>query len=463
MKYLQTVLFVTLATGLSASAAITEANFTASSLLGGTNDSVRGARLQSDGALVLAANVSEGPVARQAAGVVTGRGLVIRLASGGTQVRAAVRVAAEVRDLALDSQDNIYVALGREGAVKLDRGAAKELWKKDTGGICARLDAAADGTCAALNYLNDNDTTPGAGTVLVLASDGRQLGTFKGRHHTIDVAVDGVSKTVITIGWRQANAFDGRRKEPVQIAHLTGRGYDGAEKYHLYDWSVDTNAPGFINRPANNMADTRGYRVAMGADGRLYAAFECAGGNHIFRYEPRLTNGAWAEAKAKKAKGDPYHAFHNSRAEHKTYVARFDPATGEFLRGQEFTARLPNGRANAVRVKNGALAGGLEGSLYLGGTAASELPVSFMPPGTGDYKGGGFLLGLKPALDGRLFCLRLQPGAETHAVDARQVGGKTIIVCAGSTSAKPEPFWTKNAVQTEASPKCGFYMVFVLE
>jgi hypothetical protein len=314
-----------------------------------------------------------------------------------------------------------------------------------------------------LNHDRDNDTTPGAGLVLVLGPDGRPAGSFPGRHNTIDVAVDGASKTVVTIGWRQANAFDGKRKEPVQIAHLTGRGYDGTEKYHLYDWSVDTNAPGFINKPSNNMADTRGYRCATGADGKLYAAFECAGGNHIFRYEPRLVNHAWVGAGDKKARGDSYHAFHNSRAEHKTYVARFDPATGEFLRGQEFTARLPNGRANAVRVKGGAVAAGVDGAVYLGGTSASGLPVSFTPPATGDYAGGGFLLGLKPALDGRLFCVRLQAGAETHAVDARQIEGRTVIFCGGTASAKPEPFWTRNAIQTEAIPKSGFIAVFVAD
>jgi hypothetical protein len=463
MRLICSVVLATSTAVVSWGAALTEASFSVCSLLGGSNDSVRAARLQSDGSVVLAANVSVGPVAQAAAGNAAGRGLVIRLAPGGSHLLAALRVGAEVRDLALDSQDNIYAALGREGAAKLDPQAKRVLWKKDTGGLAARLDAAKDGTCAVLNYDTDNDTTPGPGTVVVLAADGRQLSTFKGRHHTIDLAIDGASQTVVTIGWRQANAFDGRRREPVQIAHLTARGYNGAEKYHLYDWSTDTNAPGFINRPANNMADTRGYRVALGADGKLYAAFECAGGNHIFRYEPRLIHGAWVEAKAKKPKADQYHAFHNSRAEHKVFVARFDPATGEYLRGQEFCGRLANGRANAVRVKSGGIAAGAEGALYLAGTAAAGLPASFLAPGTGDYTGGGFVLGLKPGLDGRLFCVRLQPGAETHTVDARQIGDRTVVVCGGTTSAKSEPFWTKNALQTESPPKSGFFAVFTPE
>jgi hypothetical protein len=388
---------------------------------------------------------------------------VVRLAPGGAKVISARRVGAELRDLAIDGAGNIFVALGKEGVAKLDAAGAKEIWRKDTGGVCARVDAAADGTCAALTLGTDDDSKTGAGSVLVLAADGRQLGTFKGRHNTLDVAIDGASKTVITIGWRQANAHDGKRKEPVQIAHLTGRAYDGTEKYHLYDWSVDTAAPNFINKPSNNMADTRGYRCSIGADGRLYTAFECAGGNHIFRYEPRLENGAWVEAKGKKAKGDAYHGFHNSKAEHKTYVGIFDPATGGFLRGQEFTCRLDSGKANAVRVKGGCVAGGPDGSLFVGGGSAYGLPTSLMPQGTGDYKGGGFLLGLKPSLAEREFCVRIQPGAETHAVDVRKVGGKTVVLFAGSTSSKAEPFWTKNAVQADAPPKSGFFAVFTAD
>jgi hypothetical protein len=66
-------------------------------------------------------------------------------------------------------------------------------------------------------------------------------------------------------------------------------------------------------------------------------------------------------------------------------------------------------------------------------------------------------------LDGRLFCVRLQAGAETHALDVRRIGGKTIVVCGGTTSAKPDPFWTQNALQSEAPPRSGFFAVFTVE
>jgi len=41
---------------------------------------------------------------------------------------------------------------------------------------------------------------------------------------------------------------------------------------------------------ASRRVDTRGYRCAIGRDGRLYIAFEAAGGNHLFRYSPTDIN-----------------------------------------------------------------------------------------------------------------------------------------------------------------------------
>ncbi len=447
----------------SARAAVNEASFSASSALGGSGDSVQGARIQADGSIVLAANISVGILAEKASGEAKGRGMVIRLAPGGTKFLSAMRLGAEVRDVALDASGNIYVALGSEGAAKLDPTGSKVLWKKETGGLCARIDAAADGVCAALNYSRDDDSSTGSGNVTVFAPDGSQIGSFKGRHNTLDVAIDGASKTVVTIGWKQAKAWDGKKKEPVQISHLTGRGYDGAEKFHLYDWSVDKDAPDFINKPTNNMADTRGYRCSMGADGKLHAAFESAGGNHIFRYEPQLENGAWAEAKGKIPKADHYHAFHNSRAEHKTFIGRYEPGTGKYLAGQQFTARLSDGRANAVRMKDGAVAAAADSSTYISGGSAAGLPFTFAPPDTGSYNGGGFVLGLNPALDSRLFCVRFQVGAEIRALDVRNVGGKRVVVFGGVTSGGDEGFWKKNAVQADAPTKSGFFAVMAAD
>jgi hypothetical protein len=435
------------------------------SYVGQAGDSVQGVGIQADGTLVVAANISGGPlVAGGVKELGQGNGVVLRLTPDGRRLLSATRVAKRVRDLALDAGDNLYLAADAEGAVKLDRAAARLLWQRDVGGTCVRIAAGSDGTSAALRYGRDDDSAPGAGQLYVFDPQGKPLANFAGHRNTLDVCVDSASRTVILIGWRQANAFDGKKKEPVQIAYLRGCSYAGQPKYTLYDWSTDNDAPEFINRPTNNMADTRGYRCAIGRDGNLYCAFECAGGNHIFRWEPQLQDGQWRSADAKQPKADQFHAFYNSRAEHKTFMGRYEPASGKYLAGQGLCGRLSSGRANAARVVNGAVAAAESGALLLGGTSAFGLPLSFTPPETGDYSGGSHLLVMQPDLKSRAYCTRFQAGGQTRALDARHVGGKTVIVLGGSNNAKePGQFWTKDALQPNGEAGCGFLAVLTTD
>ena len=94
----------------------------------------------------------------------------------------------------------------------------------------------------------------------------------------------------------------------------------GEAKWTDYDWSTDPASDRFLNKPENNMADMRAYRCARGEDGKLYVAFEAAGGNHAARYHPRDIM-----RKTAMAGGDKYHQFFNSGAEHKTLFGRYDP------------------------------------------------------------------------------------------------------------------------------------------
>lgn len=430
----------------------------ASTCIGQPGDSAVGVAIQPDGAIVVAANVSGGPFH---AGDPGPSGVVACLTPDGTKIASKIGVGRSVHDLAIDAHGNIYVAAD-EAVITLDRKGEKRLWSKALGPVCSRVDAGADGHVAALCHARmEKDGGAGESRIHVLDQDGTPLGDFEGRQFTTDVAVDSASKTVFYVGFRNATAWEGKRVLPVQIAYVIARSYAGEEKYRLYDWPTDRRDPGFLNRETNNMADTRGYRCAVGGDGLLYCAFECAGGNHIFRWEPRLRAGQWVSAKDKKPKGDEYHAFYNSRAEHKTFMACFDAATGELLRGQEFCSRLSSGRANSVRVKRGAITGTGDGSVLLAGSAAASLPATLMPPGTGEYGGGSFLLMMKADLTGRLFCARILPSSDAHAVAARSADGKLVIAVCGSISEKAtDPLYTEKAIQPKTAADCGFLTVF---
>jgi hypothetical protein len=422
----------------------------ASSFLGasGFDDNVVGARIQADGTIVLAANLGPG-IKLQGASVAAGKnGCLVRLSPDGKKLLGIAGVAKELKDMAIDEKDNLYLAAGGDGFLKLSPKGDKALGQKSFKD-CVRVDAAKDGHFAVI----------ADGSIHIFDPEGKELGTAKGSNFTNDVCVEAATKTVVFCGFRNAHAFDGKKNQPVQIPYIFGLAYDGTRKWEDYNWSTDQNSDRFINKPTNNMADSRADRCSIGRDGKLYVTFQVAGGNHIFRYSP--TN---IMEKAELAGGDKYHQFYNSRAEHKNFFARYEPATGKYLAGQQFCGRLSNGRANYVATKTGEINADEEGRVYVVGVAAAGLPLS-QNPGGGEYTGGGFILVMSPDLKTRLLCTRTAGAGAPHAVDARAIGGKLRAVFAGGEM--PKEMFVQDALQPEAAdegkekkdPKDGFFVV----
>jgi len=431
----------------------------ASSYLGaaGYDDSVAGARIQSDGTIVLAANLGEKPRLKGETVPAGKHGCILRLSPDGKKLLSLTAIAGEVKDLALDDKDALYLAAGADGFLKLSPKADKTLLQKPSKD-CARVDAARDGHFALI----------ADGSICIFDPDGKELGTAKGSNFTNDVCIDAASRTVVFCGFRNAHAFDGKKRQPVQIPYIFGLGYDGTRKWEDYNWSTDPASDRFINKPTNNMADSRADRCSIGRDGKLYVTFQVAGGNHIFRYSP--TN---IMEKATLAGGDKYHQFYNSRAEHKNVFARYEPATGAYAIGQQFCGRLESGKASYVATKTGEITADEAGRVYVVGVAAAGLPLSLNPdgeraPGAGDGSGGGFILVMSPDLKTRLLCTRMAGAGAPHAADARTVGGKLRAVYGGGEM--PKGMYVKDALQPEAAdegkekndPKDGFFAVLAV-
>jgi hypothetical protein len=438
----------------------------AASLLGDASatDRVRGAHVQADGVLVLAVNLNAaqpGSLAPTVLGTANANssGAVVRLSPDGRRVLSVTRLATQVEDLSADAQGNLFVAAWADGLFKLDPTAQSVLWQK-TPGTVMRVDATPEGVSAALITVSSdpNSSNPGAGSIVTHAADGSELGSIAGKHNTLDVCIHGTSQTVISIGWRQASVAG----VPVQIAYLNGASLDGAiTRYTLYDWSTDASNPRFINKPENNMADTRGYRCALGEDDKLYAAFEAAGGNHIFRYQPRDIM-----SKVTLAGGDQWQQFSNTKSEHKTVFARYDPATGDYAAGQQYLARLGPDKGNAgnsLRVNRGAIAADAQGRVYIGGDSAWGLPLPPHPrftPAAGQqtfnhlesdaaaYIGGAWFTVFSPDLKTRLYATRLSEGGSTSAIAVRSNVSGTIVLFGGiSTGGGLTRTYTLNPVQ----------------
>ncbi|MCC5848088.1 MAG: fibronectin type III domain-containing protein [Verrucomicrobia bacterium] len=447
---------------------VNEGIVSTSTFLGGSSeeDAVLGSVILSDGTIVLAANLSDAipdgvPPMLLHGATKDASGAIVRLSSDGRRVLSVTRVSSRVTDLSADANDNLYVAAWEAGILKLNSTATAVIWNHTDpeGRNPWRVDTSDGGTVVALFHgaglSNPHAHNPGTGRIHVLSPAGEIIGNFAGRHNTLDVAVHEDSETVIFIGWRQANSWqpDGSQQVlPVQISYFRGVDYVGNVKYTGYDWPTDTEHENFLNRSNNNMADTRGIRASIGRDGYLYLAFEAAGGNHIFRYSPfdimepvDIVHGDW------------HHQFFNSNAEHKTFFARYEAETGEYLTGQEFCGRLSSGEGNGVRPL--AIEADEEGRVFLSGRAAAGMPLSWNPPGTGAYSGGSWLMIMSPDFTTREFMTRMAPGGTAYTVATRRIDGYQHLVLAGATTT-PSLF-LKDPIQSEMNAFVdGFYTVF---
>ncbi len=435
-----------------------------SSFLGGsaTDDSVFGSIVQSDGTIVLAANISSAtpggltPILLNGA-TISSPGAILRLSSNGRTVLSVTRLASKVTDLAVDSSDNLYVAAWDQGLIKLNASASSMTWQRTfTGMNVWRADAGPAGNCVALaksNTITDPDKEDsGSGTIYVYNTGGTLFGSFAGYRNTLDVTIDEASQTVVHVGWRQASAWDGTKTQPVQISYTRGQSYTGTVLYTGYDWSTDTASDRFINKPTNNMADTRGKRCCIGADGKLYVAFQCAGGNHIFRYSPYDIMQT-----VSIVGGDKYHLFYDSKSDNKTFFARYEPSTGAYLMGQQFCGRLSDGSANSAEPR--AIWADAQGRVYLGGVSASGLPLTWLPANTGTYSGGAWLLIMSPQMNTRLLCTRIAPSSTTRSLYARVVAGADRIVMGGKTPTSTETYLYNPIQGTMSTSNDGFFTV----
>ena len=417
--------------------------FTASSYLGGAQaDAVRGSVIQSDGTVVLAANLSAlpgGATPTYLAGAQAGdAGTLLRLSADGTQLLGVTVVGPEVVDLSRDGQDRLYLAAGLSGALCLSADAGTLVWQQIFAKRAHRIDAGPAGYCAVLtnDKSNYDEVKLGATVIHSLDPGGQPLGTFSGATtYTTDVCIDEVSQTIVSLGYKnvQADTPDGP-VYPVDIPAYRGTDYTGSTKYVGYNWTAKNTDSTWLNLAANNMADTRGARCEMGADGQLYLLFETDGGNHPLRYSPFDQT-----LPVSIVGGDAYSEFYNTGTEPKVFVGRYAAATGQYLTGQQLCARLSNGAGNTIRTKNGNLAADAAGRVYVTGTSASGIPIT-LEYRAGDYLGGALIAVFSPDMSSRPLLTRLTNG-----------GGRTVavhpngtFVFGGHTS---NPLFTKNPLQ----------------
>jgi regulation of enolase protein 1 (concanavalin A-like superfamily) len=421
--------------GVSADATLVPP-FDSQSYIGGTgaDDGVWASEIAADGTIIMAGRIGDStpggvaPILLNGATATT-TGAVVRLSPDGKTVLSVTRLASTlIRDISLDAAGNIYVAATNDGAFKLDPTASTILWSHDPG-TADRIDAAPDGHFVFLqNTWNTNeiDTANGAGTLFVYSPSHTLLGQFAGHNRTQDVAIDDGTQSVFGTGFKNETIPTGHSQgpnQPVQVGYIRSWSYVGATNWTGYDWDGSLLA--------DYEADHRGYRVEIGGDGLLYAAFSSDGGDPALLRDP--FNLAIA---APIVGGGAYHDWYNTAAERKLFWGRYEPSTGNLLLAQRLTARTSSGAGASISVSSGSIQADAQGRVYIGAGSGGTLPYTFDPYG-GDGKGAFFLV-MSADFSQRLYFGHVSTTGGTRAVAARIIGD----------SSRPNVFWGGRTSQT---------------
>jgi hypothetical protein len=331
-----------------------------------------GATLSNTAALNDTANIVD-PLAPARPGT---SGTVMQLSTDGSQLVKRAKIGAAINDIAVNASNGDIAIAADIGVVVLASDLSTVRWS-DLSQVAARVDIASDGTVVALRGGTQaqavNDSGAAKTYTIYNANGSLRHERTSGYTHVADIAVDATTQRVFMTGFAQR---DGGSCSQLQIAWLKAFDYDGAEQWVNYDYArgvPDANS---------DCADTRGRRVAVGEDGMVYFAGTSAGGNAIFRWLPSTRqpgvslNQLGTSANNAKPGSDNYVDPFNTASNHITYVARFEPRTGQHLVGFFLLSRLGeatdgNPRGNTIEPR--AIAGDKDGRFYVGGYAAYQI------------------------------------------------------------------------------------------
>ena len=414
--------FVVLASLVVAGAARAQTPILSTWFGGPGEDELTAAAVLEDGSILLGGvqGAAEQKV-RTARG--SGAGMLIHLSPAADKVLRVQPFKGPVSDMDVGPAGNVY-AVGGFGLVKLDPTGKTVLFRSGTGGAGARVAAGPNGSAVVLY----------GKSVTVVDGRGQRSGTWGvAGDYVEDVACDVANGLVFATG------FDNKRghKGPVQVAFVYAYDGSGRKAWKAYAWGgLEVNDQGL-------MADTRGYRLAMGGDGKLYVAGESAGGNTM--WSRRAQN---LKEKAGLYTGDKYQHAYNTASNHITYIGRLDPKTGKSEGGTMLLARLPSSKGNTIRPR--ALAVDAAGKIYVGGASASYPPVSEEAFG-GQFEGGGAFFCIFDSGFKRLYATKFC-GGTTAAIAV----GRAAIVAAGAGGQNLTPL---NAFRKEPGGKADGWAV----
>ncbi|MBD3321654.1 MAG: hypothetical protein GF350_11220 [Chitinivibrionales bacterium] len=432
--------------------ATAEISVTSSTYLGGSggNEAVVGTAIQTDGAIVLAVNLDQSSVGGKSAASLNNAssgdmGTIIRLSTDGRTVKSVVKVGPAVADMCCDGNDNIYVALVDEGAVKLNPGASTVVWS-DKSMDAHRIDAGPSGFCAVLGGKSDTDFG-GLHRLRIFAPDGALTLDRAMKLRGCDVALSEKSRSAFITGF----TIEFITGHEYHLAFYQSIAFNGAVRYTGYNWKAEDWAG---NNPYEH---TRPLTCGLGDDGYLYVPHAWTGRG----YNCLTTDPFDRSRTVSLYAGDDYQNLERLRqgeegdSKKKLFVYRYEPSTGNFIAGSPF-APISNSGPNMVAAPGpGAIRADSDGTVYIAGSSAAGLPLppAYLPesgeqtynPLNLDYRGGPFLLVLSSDFSKRIYLATMGKDAAYTTCAIRRLNGNTVVVAGGYD--KKGTFYTKNAVQ----------------
>lgn len=402
-------------------------------------EAIYGMEYQSDGTLVIAGIINP-EFFSQTLGVgvqwlptasAGDNGIVALLSHDGRTVYSVSVVGESAVDISLDAQDNIYLAAGTTGILKLNPTADTILWHYSPSDMgiptkrAHRIDTAANGMTAALMSPTSSYgvQTLSAGDIALVHPNGSlhaALMSGSGSTYTTDIAVDSDLERIWIAGWKNFVTFEGVTTFPVDVPIFLARSY-ASENFNErvirgYDWESNNQNGRWLNQLDNNMADTRTQRISIAPNGDVYIGLEYDGGNTPIRYDPYDLSIA-----VEIVGGDSHHNNAFTSTVPKVAVIRIDRYTGAFKAGQYLINRLNNGADNTLRLRGGQMMVDAVGRVHVVGESASGTPLTFdaLP---GVYNGGAVHWVLSPDLSTREMVTRWASAGSFNAVAVSPTG-----------------------------------------
>ncbi|MEM9923208.1 MAG: DUF4114 domain-containing protein [Cyanobacteria bacterium P01_D01_bin.50] len=282
-----------------------------------------------------------------------GDGSIVVYDSQTNQAVTITRLPGIVWDLEVSKNGDIAVAY-EGGIAVLNADATEVKWSQSLSNV-SRIAISDSGKVGVVEDIESGDKAK------LFDSTGEELqqwNTNSSDRHFYDIAVTDQNRgMVITTGYDQ-------KAPKLQVAFTQAWSNQGENLWNNYDFG----APDISQE--NLMADTRGTRVAIGGDGKLYSSYYVNGGtgSSIFYRDPHDLSEKLTDDR--KIENDNYNTPTNVSSIQMVWYGRYDLNNGDLIKGQSLLGRN-NGKGSSVNVNS--IGATEDGTVILSGGAAARI------------------------------------------------------------------------------------------